>query len=61
MGCNGCFTRVKQALLGLQDISSAEVQLQEPQAIITTTKPVSMDFLQLALHRVGHYTIRKLT
>jgi copper chaperone CopZ len=60
MGCSGCVARVKQALLALRDIRLAEVQLHDPQAVITTSKPVSMELLQLTLHRVGHYTIRKI-
>jgi copper chaperone CopZ len=53
MGCSGCVTRVRQALLSLQDITSADVQLQEPQAIIITVKPVSLELLQLVLHGPG--------
>lgn len=59
MGCSGCVDRVKKALLSLEDISDARVQLQHPQAVITMIRPVPPELMQMTLHKVGHYTIRK--
>ena len=59
MGCNGCVTRVKNALMSIADVVDASVRLEDPQAVITMSNPVSPGLLQEALYKVGHYTIRK--
>ena len=41
MTCNNCVAKVKNELLKLGDIESAEVQLQSPQATITMSKHIS--------------------
>jgi copper chaperone CopZ len=57
MTCNGCVTKARSALLGLGDITSAEVQLDAPQATIQMQKHIPLAVLQQALHKAGNYTI----
>lgn len=57
MTCNGCVGKAKSALLGLGDVTSAEVQLAAPQATIQMQKHVPLAVLQQALSRAGNYTI----
>ena len=59
MGCSGCVTRVKNALMNIADVVDASVRLEDPQAVITMSNAVSTGLLQEALYKVGHYTIRK--
>ena len=57
MTCGSCVARVKNELLKLGDILSADIQLQSPQATITMNKHVSTVALQQAVNKAGHYTI----
>lgn len=57
MTCNGCVAKVKNQLLLLGDMSSAEVQLPAPQAVLTMQKHIPLNDLQAALHKAGNYTI----
>ncbi len=59
MGCSGCVTRVKNALMSTTGVDDVIVQLQDPQALITMSNSVSPQLLQEGLYKVGHYTIRK--
>jgi len=58
MGCSGCVARVKNMLMTIPGIDTVEVKLDAPQAVLTMKKMVSLEFLQMSLHRMGHYTIR---
>jgi copper chaperone CopZ len=57
MTCNGCVAKVKNQLLLLGDISSAEVQLAAPQATISMQKHIPLNVLQDALTKAGNYII----
>ena len=58
MTCNACVAKVRTELLKLPDVTSAEVQLDTPQATITMQKHISMATLQAAIARAGaKYTI----
>ena len=49
MTCNGCVAKVKSELLKLGDITSADVQLDAPQATITMNKHIPLASLQQAI------------
>jgi copper chaperone CopZ len=57
MTCGNCVARVKSELLKLGDITSAEVQLNVPQATISMGKHISLPVLQQAVGKAGRYTI----
>ena len=57
MTCNSCVAKVKSELLKLPDVTSADVQLQSPQATITMARHINEDVLQAAVNKAGHYTI----
>ncbi len=58
MTCTSCVAKVKSELLKLGDVSTAEVQLQSPQATITMQKHISTTALQAAIQNAGtKYTI----
>jgi copper chaperone CopZ len=57
MTCNSCVAKVKSELLKLGDITSADVQLAVPQAVISMSKHISTEILQQAVSRAGHYTL----
>ncbi len=54
MTCNGCVAKVKSGLLKLGHVTSAEVQLDAPQATITMDQHISLPVLQEA---IGKYII----
>lgn len=57
MTCNNCVAKAKSALLKLNDVLAAEVQLAEPQATITMQDHIGLSKLQKALSEAGNYTI----
>lgn len=57
MTCSSCVAKVKSALLKIGDITSAEVQLTAPQAIITMQKHIPVQVLQAAIQNAGLYSI----
>lgn len=58
MTCGGCVSRVKATLSSFAD--SAEVTLVPPQAVLSEPK-VSLDMLNAALNKIGHYTLSQKT
>lgn len=57
MTCGGCIAKAKTALLKLEDIIEAQLQLASPQASITMQKHVPVEKLQNALIAAGNYKI----
>lgn len=55
--CSGCVTKARSALLKIGDITSAEIQLEAPQATISMEKHVTIFSLQEALRKAGDFTI----
>ncbi|MBS1774284.1 MAG: cation transporter [Bacteroidetes bacterium] len=53
MTCNSCVAKVKSELLKLGEITSADVQLQAPQATISMSKHISTETLQKAISHAG--------
>lgn len=53
MTCNSCVAKVKSELLKLGDVTSAEVQLQTPQATISMARHIPTDVLQKAISKAG--------
>lgn len=51
--CSSCVAKVKSELLKLGDISSAEVQIEAPQATITMQKHIPLTQLQEAISKAG--------
>ena len=60
MTCSHCVSRVKKALENVENVHSAEVRLESPQAIILSDKNVSLEELQTAVQAAGVYEIRKI-
>ncbi len=56
MTCGGCVAKVKSELLKLPDVTSADVQLNSPQAIISMRNHISTARLQQAIG-TGKFTI----
>ncbi len=54
MTCNNCVAKVKSELLKLEQVVSAEVQLDAPQATVTMDKHIATETLQQA---IGKYKI----
>lgn len=57
MTCNGCVTKVKSELLKLGDITSADIQLNAPQATISMQRHISTAQLQAAINKAGKFNI----
>ncbi len=57
MTCGSCVARVKNELLKLGDILSAEIKLDSPQASITMAKHIPTLELQKAVSKAGNYQI----
>lgn len=57
MTCGGCAAKVKSELLKLGDVTSADVQLDAPQATITMQRHIPTARLQEAVSKAGAYTI----
>jgi copper chaperone len=59
MSCGSCVAKVKAALLKVEGVEFAEVQLQFPQATIKMEGEVPVTKLQSALSDAGHYHIKE--
>ena len=57
MTCGSCVARAKSELLKLGDVTSADVQLAEPQATISMQRHIATTTLQEALQKAGNFTI----
>ncbi len=60
MSCGGCVANVQQSLLKVPGVTGAEVQLNPPTAVISTSKTIHVGDLQAQLTQAGHYTIKEL-
>ena len=59
MGCMNCVHHVKEALEGLDGVSSADVSLEAGTAVITTTKDVADSAIKAAIDEAG-YDVAKI-
>lgn len=57
MSCGSCVARVKNALLKLNEVTDATVQLTAPQATVTMQKHIPLDKLQATLQNTGNFLI----
>ena len=57
MTCGGCISKVKNELLKLGDINTAEITLKSPHAILTLQKHIAVSVLQTALCKAGNFNI----
>ncbi len=57
MTCGGCLSKVREALLGVQGITRAEVSLAPPQAVVTMTSHVNTPVLAQAVANAGHFVL----
>jgi copper chaperone CopZ len=57
MSCGSCKQTVEKALQGVNGVTSAQVSLNPPEAIIEKADAVSLDQLNAALLKVGNYSI----
>ena len=59
MGCQNCVKHVKEALEGLDGVSSAEVSLESNTALITMSKDVADEAIRSAIDEAG-YDVAKI-
>ena len=59
MGCQNCVKHVKEALEGLDGVSSAEVSLEDGKAVITFAKDVADEAIKAAIDEAG-YDVAKI-
>ena len=59
MGCMKCVAHVKEALEGLDGVSSAEVSLEGKTALVTLTKDVADEAIRAAIDEAG-YDVAKI-
>ena len=59
MGCMKCVAHVKEALEGLDGVSSAEVSLEGKTALVTLTKDVADEAIKSAIDEAG-YDVAKI-
>ncbi len=59
MSCGSCVANVKAAILKVEGVESAEVQLQFPQAMIKMENDIPTNIFQSALIKAGHYEIHQ--
>ena len=57
MTCNGCLAKVNRTINALDEIQEATIQLEYPQAKIVASESLSLKDINLALKKVGNYTI----
>lgn len=57
MTCQGCVTNVDKRLSELEEVDQVKIQLDHPQAVVTLSEKVSVQYLQDA---IGHYSIQEL-
>ncbi|UTW63074.1 cation transporter [bacterium SCSIO 12741] len=60
MTCGGCVAKVQKSLERIPGVISAQVQLDTPQGVITTTKEIPVEQLQNELQTAGSYTIQEI-
>lgn len=58
MKCDGCVAAVRTALRGVDAVIEAQVQLPEPQAIVSMREEIPDEVLQAAVSHQGSYHIR---
>jgi len=59
MTCGNCAAKVTSALLKMENIETAEVQLTAPQAVLTMKSHIATNGLQAAISKAGNYTIEE--
>lgn len=57
MTCGGCVSKVQKTLDSIDTIQEAHVQLEYPQAVIDSIKPLNIEEINAILSEKGNYTI----
>lgn len=57
MSCGNCRQTVEKTLQSLDDVTSVQVTLNPPEAIIEKADSVTLDQLNAALSKAGNYSI----
>ena len=57
MSCGSCKQTVENALQGVDGVTSVQVSLNPPEAIIEKADSVTLDQLKAALSKAGNYSI----
>jgi len=57
MSCGSCKQTVEKTLQGVNGVTSVQVSLNPPEAIIEKADSVSLDQLNSALSKAGNYSI----
>lgn len=57
MSCSGCVKAVKNALEALPGVREAQVQLEEPQAIVSMDHAIPLQELQAGVSQAGSYRL----
>ena len=59
MMCDGCVATVKSALKAVPQVIGVQVQLTEPQAIVSMQEELDTEKLQQVISAAGNYRIRE--
>ncbi len=59
MSCGSCVAKVKSALLKVEGVEDAGVQLQSPQATIKMKNDIPSSIFQSELNKAGRYKIKE--
>jgi copper chaperone CopZ len=57
MSCGSCKQTVEKALQGVDGVTSVQVSLSPPEAVIETSDSVTIEQLNSSLSKAGNYTI----
>jgi copper chaperone CopZ len=57
MSCGSCGQTVEKALQGVKGVTSAQVSMSPPEAVIETADSVTVKQLNSALSKAGNYSI----
>jgi len=57
MSCGSCKQTVEKALQGVEGVTSAQVSMSPPGAVIETADSVTIEQLNSALSKAGNYSI----
>jgi copper chaperone CopZ len=60
MQCDGCVKSVKNAIKSVPGVIEAQVQLQEPNAIVSMQNDILDETLQSAIHEKGQYILSSI-
>lgn len=61
MACEGCVEKVRSVFKARQEVIEARVLLSRAKAIVSLREPLSIETLNSALRKEGHYSATEIT